>query len=129
MNLPKILFSLLVVGIIGCDSGEEGSQQLGESGTSGEQEVAAQARQQDDNAPAGGNNNGQEEPMGCDAGKAEWMIGQKPTDELLERGAADAGAEVARYLRHDQVVTMEYHPSRLNAKLNEQGIIYDVRCG
>jgi hypothetical protein len=67
--------------------------------------------------------------MACDASKAEWMIGQQPTAELLARGAAAAGAEVARYLRHDEMVTMEYHPSRLNVDLDENGTIRAVRCG
>ena len=67
--------------------------------------------------------------MSCDPGKARWMIGQVPTPERLKRGAADAGAEVARYLRHDEIVTMEYHPSRLNVDLDEHGIIRAVRSG
>jgi hypothetical protein len=67
--------------------------------------------------------------MGCDASKAEWMIGQRPSAELLERGAAAAGAQVARYLRHDEMVTMEYHPSRLNVDLGEDGLVRAVRCG
>ena len=67
--------------------------------------------------------------MSCDASKAEWMVGQQPTDELLARGAADAGAQVSRYIRHDEMVTMEYHPSRLNVDLDENGVIRAVRCG
>lgn len=70
-----------------------------------------------------------EDGMACDASKAEWMIGETPTDELLERGAADAGVEIARYIRHDEAVTMEYHPSRLNVSLDENGIIARVNCG
>lgn len=81
--------------------------------------------------PAPGNpvNGDEEDTMGCDASKAEWMIGQQPTDELLRRGAADAGAKVSRYIRHDEMVTMEYHPSRLNVDLDENGVIRAVRCG
>jgi hypothetical protein len=73
--------------------------------------------------------NHQEDVMDCDASKAEWMIGQQPTAELLARGAADAGAQVSRYIRHDEMVTMEYHPSRLNVDLDEDGLIRAVRCG
>jgi hypothetical protein len=73
--------------------------------------------------------NEEENAMGCDASKAEWMIGQPPTEELLARGAADAGAQVSRYIRHDEMVTMEYHPSRLNVDLGEDGLIRAVRCG
>jgi hypothetical protein len=71
----------------------------------------------------------QDDAMDCDAGRAEWMIGQQPTAELLARGAADAGAQVSRYIRHDEMVTMEYHPSRLNVDLGEDGLIRAVRCG
>jgi hypothetical protein len=67
--------------------------------------------------------------MSCKPENARWMIGQRPTPELLKRGAADAGAQVARYLRHDEIVTMEYHPSRLNVDLDEDGVICRVRSG
>jgi hypothetical protein len=72
---------------------------------------------------------GEEDAMQCDAGRAQWMIGEQPTEELLARGAADAGAQVSRYIRHDEMVTMEYHPSRLNVDLGEDGLIRAVRCG
>jgi hypothetical protein len=71
----------------------------------------------------------EEDTMSCDPSKAQWMIGQPATPELLRRGAADAGAQVARYLQHDEMVTMEYHPSRLNVDLDEHGVVRAVRSG
>lgn len=71
----------------------------------------------------------EEDAMGCDASKAEWMIGEEYSDELLERGAADAGAETARFLRPGQMVTMEYNATRLNADLDEDDRVISVRCG
>ncbi|WP_187266076.1 I78 family peptidase inhibitor [Alkalisalibacterium limincola] len=70
-----------------------------------------------------------ENGMGCDESKAQWIIGEEASQELLDRAAADAGAEVARYIRHDEMVTMEYHASRLNVMLDEQGRAASVRCG
>lgn len=71
----------------------------------------------------------QEDAMGCDAGKAKWMIGEPHSQELLERAAADAGAKVARFLYPGQMVTMEYDAERLNADVDEDGRVISVRCG
>lgn len=68
-------------------------------------------------------------PMGCDAEAAMWMLGRPRDDVLLERARIDAGAQVARYIRHDEMVTMEFHPSRLNVDLDASGRVRAVRCG
>lgn len=70
-----------------------------------------------------------ENGMGCDAGKVQWLVGEMPAPELLERAGSESGAEVVRTIAHDEMVTMEYHPSRLNVDLDEDGRVRGVRCG
>jgi hypothetical protein len=65
----------------------------------------------------------------CDASRVTWAIGQEPTDELLQRARTAAGADVARFLRHDQPVTREFLAGRLNLTLNERGVVGAVSCG
>jgi hypothetical protein len=65
----------------------------------------------------------------CDAGKAQWAIGQRATDELLEQARAAAGARTARFLRPDQPITREYFGWRLNLGLNEHDVVRSVNCG
>jgi hypothetical protein len=65
----------------------------------------------------------------CDASKAQWAIGQRATDELLEGARAAAGARTARFLRPNQPITMEYFGWRLNLGLNEQDIVRSATCG
>ncbi|MFN3314213.1 MAG: I78 family peptidase inhibitor [Hyphomonas sp.] len=66
---------------------------------------------------------------GCDAARAQWAIGEPASEELLERLRFDAGADLARYLRPGQPVTLEYHHARLNAELDEEGVVVALRCG
>jgi Peptidase inhibitor I78 family len=65
----------------------------------------------------------------CDATKAQWAIGQRAGDPLLERARVAAGAESARFLRPDQPVTMEYLRSRLNLGVDARDIVRSVACG
>lgn len=67
--------------------------------------------------------------MTCDAGKAQWALGQIPNDALIERARGDAGARVARVIEYGMLVTMEYNEARLTIDLNEQGRVRQVRCG
>jgi Peptidase inhibitor I78 family len=65
----------------------------------------------------------------CDATKAQWAIGESESNELLERARVAAHAKSARFLRPDQIITMEYSSSRLNLHLGTQGVVGSVRCG
>lgn len=66
---------------------------------------------------------------GCDHTKAQWAIGQAASDALLERARVAAGARVARFLRPNEPVTLEYLGSRLNLGLDERGVVRAVVCG
>ena len=65
----------------------------------------------------------------CRHSKAQWAVGERATDDLLERARQAAGAKTARFLRLNQPVTLEYLGSRLNVTIDEQGIVRAVVCG
>ena len=65
----------------------------------------------------------------CDAGKVSDVVGQSPTPATRERARIAAGAQVARVLQHDQVVTLEYRVGRLNLVLDAAGRIASANCG
>ena len=65
----------------------------------------------------------------CDPVKAQWAIGKTGDDALLAKAQADTGAKVARFLKPNQAITMEYNEMRLNIGLNDKGIVDKVGCG
>ena len=65
----------------------------------------------------------------CDADAARGVIGQQATEEVVEQARQAAGAQLVRTLAPGQMVTMEYHFSRLNLHVDEANVIVDVRCG
>ena len=66
---------------------------------------------------------------GCDADAARGVVGEIATADVVERARRAAGAQVARTLKPGQMVTMEYHPSRLNIDVDAGNRITNVRCG
>jgi hypothetical protein len=65
----------------------------------------------------------------CDASKAGSAVGSPATAEVLEKARVAAGASVARFLKPNQPITMEYLASRLNLGLDDKNIVRSVRCG
>ena len=65
----------------------------------------------------------------CAASEARWAIGKPASTELLERARVDAGARLARFIRPDQPITMEYSGARLNLYLNRRDVVQSVVCG
>jgi hypothetical protein len=65
----------------------------------------------------------------CDADAARGAIGQVATQDVVEKARLAAGAQMARTLKPGQMVTMEYHQSRLNLDVNEGNVVTNVRCG
>jgi hypothetical protein len=65
----------------------------------------------------------------CVASKAQWTLGEKASAQLLERARLDAEASVARFIRPNEAITMEYHNSRLNLYLNEDEVVHSAVCG
>jgi hypothetical protein len=71
----------------------------------------------------------QQDEQSCVAENAQSAVGQPASEALLEQSRLAAKAKVARFLRPDQAVTMEYLASRLNLELDEKNIVRSVRCG
>ena len=65
----------------------------------------------------------------CDATQAQFAIGNAENDQLLERARVAAQAAVARFLRPNEPITMEFLASRLNLNLTERGIVESTSCG
>jgi hypothetical protein len=65
----------------------------------------------------------------CAADQAQFAVGQRRSDDLLERSRTAARASVARYLRPDQPITMEFLATRLNLNLDGNDVVVSVRCG
>lgn len=65
----------------------------------------------------------------CDADAAQEVVGQNATDEVIEQARQASGATVARALRPDMVVTMEYRADRLNLRTNTDNVVVSLGCG
>lgn len=65
----------------------------------------------------------------CYPENAAFAVGQPATRDLIEQARAAAGAQIARTLAPGQMVTMEYHPSRLNIDVDADNVVTQVRCG
>src|SRR6476661_5976695 len=65
----------------------------------------------------------------CAANSVQWTIGQQGTRDLLERARVAANASVARFLRPNEPITMEYLGSRLNLELDARNFVRSARCG
>ena len=65
----------------------------------------------------------------CDDSQAQWAVGKTVTDAEVEQARTDAGAETARTIGPDQMVTMDFNEKRLNLDLDAKGVVTAVRCG
>jgi hypothetical protein len=65
----------------------------------------------------------------CVAERAQGAIGQPASPTLLERARVEATASVARYIRPNEAVTMEFLSGRLNLYLDERDVVHSVTCG
>jgi hypothetical protein len=65
----------------------------------------------------------------CVADLARWAVGQRASATLLERARIASTASVARFIRPNEAITMEYSPARLNLYVNAREIVEGVVCG
>ncbi|MEB0047554.1 MULTISPECIES: I78 family peptidase inhibitor [unclassified Pseudomonas] len=65
----------------------------------------------------------------CEAKAAEFAIGQKASSELLEQARARAGAQNARFLKPNDMVTLEYRSDRLNLNTDNNLVVMHINCG
>ncbi|WP_341868571.1 MULTISPECIES: I78 family peptidase inhibitor [Lysobacteraceae] len=65
----------------------------------------------------------------CNADAAQSAVGQVASDAVVEKARTDAGATVARTLKPNQAVTMEYRFDRLNLRVDAKNVVESVACG
>ncbi|WP_045884290.1 I78 family peptidase inhibitor [Pseudomonas chlororaphis] len=65
----------------------------------------------------------------CEAKAAEFAIGKKASPELLEQARTRAGAQNARILKPNDMITLEYRSDRLNLNTDNNLVIARVNCG
>ena len=65
----------------------------------------------------------------CDAAPAQFAVGRVQTAPLVEEVRQRSGAYVARVLRPNQVVTMEFDAERVNVVVDAENKVTAVRCG
>jgi hypothetical protein len=65
----------------------------------------------------------------CVAEQAQFTVGRPASAALLERARVAATASIARFIRPNEAITMEYSGSRLNLYLNERDVVRSVVCG
>jgi hypothetical protein len=68
-------------------------------------------------------------PQGCEAARVQDIVGLQGSQELEQAARTRAGAEIARTIAHDQMVTREFREGRLNLWLDAQGRVRQVSCG
>ncbi|AZC49783.1 MULTISPECIES: I78 family peptidase inhibitor [Pseudomonas] len=65
----------------------------------------------------------------CEAKAAEFAIGKKASPELLEQARTRAGAQNARILKPNDMITLEYRSDRLNLNTDTKLVVTRVNCG
>ena len=65
----------------------------------------------------------------CGADKVKSYVGKPATPEVRTAVGRISGAERARWIEPGMMVTMDYHPNRLNARLGSDGRIGSFTCG
>ena len=66
----------------------------------------------------------------CNAQAAQSLVGQVYAPAMLKQALTSSGADVARVLREDSIITKELQPGRLNVVLDAAGQrVVRVQCG
>jgi len=65
----------------------------------------------------------------CEAKAAEFAIGKQASPQLLEQARTRAGAQNARILKPNDMVTLEYRSDRLNLNTDANLVVNRVNCG
>lgn len=65
----------------------------------------------------------------CDAAAAQFAVGRPASAALLEQARVKSGAQIARILGPNDMVTMEYRSERLNLNADKTATITRANCG
>ena len=69
------------------------------------------------------------EPVACEAGPAEVLIGRPYRRHVPTRAKRLSGATVVRVIFPGQAVTEDFRPERVDLRVDYGRRISDVRCG
>lgn len=65
----------------------------------------------------------------CEAKAAEFTLGKQASPQLLEQARSRSGAQVARILKPNDMITLEYRSDRLNLNTDANLVVNRVNCG
>jgi hypothetical protein len=65
----------------------------------------------------------------CDASAVQKLVGEQASPALLDQARRESGAAIARILRPDDIVTLEYNAERLTLRTDEALEIQRISCG
>ncbi|WP_426138921.1 I78 family peptidase inhibitor [Pseudomonas sp. DWP3-1-2] len=65
----------------------------------------------------------------CDAAAAQFAVGQPASAALLAQAKSKAGAQEARFIGPNDMVTLEYRSDRVNLNTDAGGKVTRVNCG
>lgn len=65
----------------------------------------------------------------CDAQGAQFAVGKPASPQLLEEARSRSGSQIARILKPNDVITLEYRSERLNLNADDSGTVTRVNCG
>lgn len=68
-------------------------------------------------------------PERCSTEPLTDLIGKPGSQELLDQARQRSGAQRARMLNPDDMMTLDYDSQRLNIDLDEQGRVHRLSCG
>lgn len=68
-------------------------------------------------------------PERCSTEPLADLVGKPGSQDLLEQARQRSGAQRARMLNPDDMMTLDYDAQRLNIDLDEQGRVYRLSCG
>lgn len=70
-----------------------------------------------------------ERPTRCSSDAVSALIGKPASAALLEQARERAGAEMARQIGPDDIVTLDYQSQRLNLHVDQAGMVRSASCG
>lgn len=65
----------------------------------------------------------------CEASGAQFAVGQQASAALLAQARSKAGAQDARFISPNDVLTLEYRSERVNLNTDANGKVVRVNCG
>ena len=65
----------------------------------------------------------------CGQSLVQNYVGLRANDTVREEVTRRSGAETTRWIAPGTAVTMDFRADRLNAELDEDGVVVSLRCG